>query len=192
MNTTDDEETTTLSQETTLKIEDQYCYFQVLRITGTKMELGEIWEDLWTSSIGNYGRLNMLITNYLEYLANSSEVLSHIFCIMFDREVSITSNIVVEFRYQSGIRLIRHQTYLAYSGAQSKRHLTFPLCTCSLCCFLYTNPHDQRAQRDSNPRPTAPQAAILSKLNYEPFAQIRQVPYMSSCALTGVVNNQAR
>lgn len=24
------------------------------------------------------------------------------------------------------------------------------------------------AQRDSNPRPTAPQAAILSKLNYEP------------------------
>ena len=25
-----------------------------------------------------------------------------------------------------------------------------------------------RAQRDSNPRPAAPQAAILSKLNYEP------------------------
>ena len=25
------------------------------------------------------------------------------------------------------------------------------------------------AQRDSNPRPTAPQAAILSKLNYEPL-----------------------
>ena len=26
----------------------------------------------------------------------------------------------------------------------------------------------QRAQRDLNPRPTAPQAVILSKLNYEP------------------------
>jgi hypothetical protein len=26
----------------------------------------------------------------------------------------------------------------------------------------------ERAQRDSNPRPTAPQAAILSKLNYGP------------------------
>lgn len=26
----------------------------------------------------------------------------------------------------------------------------------------------RRAQRDSNPRPTAPQAAILSKLNYGP------------------------
>jgi hypothetical protein len=26
-----------------------------------------------------------------------------------------------------------------------------------------------RAQRDLNPRPTAPQAAILSKLNYEPI-----------------------
>ena len=28
------------------------------------------------------------------------------------------------------------------------------------------------AQRDSNPRPTAPQAAILSKLNYEPDKDI--------------------
>jgi hypothetical protein len=30
------------------------------------------------------------------------------------------------------------------------------------------NPYIQRAQRDLNPRPTAPQAVILSKLNYEP------------------------
>ena len=28
--------------------------------------------------------------------------------------------------------------------------------------------HIYRAQRDLNPRPTAPQAVILSKLNYEP------------------------
>ncbi len=31
------------------------------------------------------------------------------------------------------------------------------------------------AQRDSNPRPTAPQAAILSKLNYEPDNSIDDV-----------------
>jgi hypothetical protein len=30
-----------------------------------------------------------------------------------------------------------------------------------------------RAQRDSNPRPAAPQAAILSKLNYGPPAMLR-------------------
>lgn len=33
-----------------------------------------------------------------------------------------------------------------------------------MICSLY----NIWAQRDSNPRPTAPQAAILSKLNYEP------------------------
>ena len=33
----------------------------------------------------------------------------------------------------------------------------------------YCNNHEiERAQRDSNPRPTASQAAILSKLNYGP------------------------
>jgi hypothetical protein len=31
-----------------------------------------------------------------------------------------------------------------------------------------TEERNERTQRDSNPRPTAPQAAILSKLNYGP------------------------
>ena len=34
----------------------------------------------------------------------------------------------------------------------------------------------QRAQRDSNPRPTAPQAAILSKLNYGPCITTIRMP----------------
>jgi hypothetical protein len=32
----------------------------------------------------------------------------------------------------------------------------------------YMNPIAYRVQRDLNPRPTAPQAVILSKLNYGP------------------------
>ena len=36
-----------------------------------------------------------------------------------------------------------------------------------------------RAQRDLNPRPTAPQAAILSKLNYGPKAyQVQNLIYV--------------
>lgn len=76
---------------------------------------------------------------------------------------------MIEFHYQFGIRLIRYEIYLAYGGAQLRRHLKSPF-SISLCLHLYMNPIGQRAQRDSNPRPTASQAAILSKLNYEPFA----------------------
>jgi hypothetical protein len=36
-----------------------------------------------------------------------------------------------------------------------------------------------RAQRDLNPRPTAPQAAILSKLNYGPIRGLSNIePYI--------------
>jgi hypothetical protein len=43
-----------------------------------------------------------------------------------------------------------------------------------------TEEMSRRAQRDSNPRPTAPQAAILSKLNYGPsvFLSLSSNSYM--------------
>jgi hypothetical protein len=47
-----------------------------------------------------------------------------------------------------------------------------------------TEEMSRRAQRDSNPRPTAPQAAILSKLNYGPSISLTTTMPTATRAVT--------